>query len=304
MLTELAPVALFAYRRPSHFQQTLSALSKNDLASETELFVFSDGAKKRSELADVDEVRRCARSIEGFRSVKVIERAHNLGLARSIINGVNVVCREYGRVIVVEDDLLTHIDFLTFMNHALAHYQDNRRIFSISGFGFSLNHAPSYSYDAFCSYRSSSWGWATWNDRWVMADWDVSDYPSFCTDESRQKLFNRGGEDLTRMLHLQMMGKLDSWAIRWAYTHFQRDALALYPVRSRVYNIGFDGSGVHCRREVLDQSALPGDKQSVYRFPTEVETCPYLDMQIQRICRPSLARRAVHVIQDRLAKIS
>ena len=41
-MTDLAPVVIFTYNRPWHTQQTLEALQKNQLANESELFIYSD----------------------------------------------------------------------------------------------------------------------------------------------------------------------------------------------------------------------------------------------------------------------
>jgi hypothetical protein len=41
----LAPIVLFVYNRPWHIQQTVEALQKNELATESELFIYSDEAK-------------------------------------------------------------------------------------------------------------------------------------------------------------------------------------------------------------------------------------------------------------------
>src|ERR1700730_1796933 len=195
--SDLAPIALFVYNRPDHTQKTIHALLQNKLASRSDLFVFSDGAKNESAVASVREVRRNVRAIRGFRSVTVIERNSNWGLATSILAGVTQLCGEYGRLIALEDDLLTTTDFLTFMNRALERYKDEPRVFSVSGFNFALNVAAAqrFPYDAFCFYRSSSLGWGTWNDRWQKTDWAVSDYHRFRLDIHQQEKFRRGGED-------------------------------------------------------------------------------------------------------------
>jgi hypothetical protein len=48
------------------------------------------------------------------------------------------------------------------------------------------------------------------------------------------------------MLEMQISGELDSWSIRFDYAHYKHDAVCVHPVVSKVQNIGFDGSGVHC----------------------------------------------------------
>lgn len=297
-LRYIAPIALFVYNRPDHTQRTIESLKKNRLASDSDLFVFSDAARNEASRHSVAEVRSLIRSIDGFGSLTVIEREQNYGLAKSVIAGVTELCNRFGKAIVLEDDLLTASDFLTFMNEALNHYRDQPRVFSVTGFNFGIGEPNSYPYDAFFSYRSSSWGWGTWKDRWEKADWNVSDYLAFCRNRERKRLFNRGGGDLSGMLALQMAGKINSWAIRWAYTHFLQNALALLPVQSRVLNIGLDGSGVHCRKSSARQSALVLNPQSRFHFPATLEADPNLSSQVQNAHRAPLMREfARHVRQ-------
>ncbi len=246
----LAPIILFVYNRPWHTKQTVEALQKNELASDSELFIYSDGPKDtEGSQAAVVEVRNYLKSVDGFRKITITESPKNLGLAASVIRGVSEVVNEYGRVIVLEDDLITAPSFLKFMNEALAFYKDIPRIFSITGYNLPPNvmKIPKYySHDIYFNPRAHSWGWATWKDRWEKADWKVSVYDDFINNQESIAEFNLGGNDLTQMLSLQMAGKIDSWAIRWCFAQFLQDAYAVYPVQSLVKNIGFDGSGVHC----------------------------------------------------------
>lgn len=297
--SDLAPIALFVYNRPEHTQRTLDSLRQNALAPRSDLFVFSDAARHEPAAQGVRDVRQLIRGINGFRSVTIKEREKNLGLANSVIAGVTQICQKFGRAIVMEDDLLTSADFLSFMNKALEKYASEPRIFSISGFNFALKPLGNYRYDAFSSYRSSSWGWGTWIDRWLRADWDVTDYETFRADSKGKKLFNRGGDDLARMLKMQMAGQIDSWAIRWAYTHFRCGGLALLSTSARVYNIGLDGSGVHSGPGSVRQSELRVTGNAQYRFPDSVEPDPYLTAEIHRMCRSPLPRKFARYLLDK-----
>jgi GNT-I family len=296
---ELAPIVLFVYNRPEHTRRTVASLCANDLARQSRLYVFADGPKRLSAAEPVEAVRAFIRTIDGFESVTIIERERNLGLAASVIAGVTQLFKEFGRVIVVEDDLLTAPDFLTFMNSALERYAADPQVFSASAFNFAVQTPETYPYDAFFAYRSSSWGWGTWKDRWLQSDWEVSDYAQFKRDKGRQRLFNRGGEDLSDMLAAQMSGEIDSWAIRWAYNHFAYNAASLLSTVSRVYNTGLDGSGVHCRRAPFQQASLTSGTDSVYRFPDSVDFNSHFINEIQRRNRRSLVRRAA----ERLRRI-
>jgi hypothetical protein len=298
--SELSPIALFVYNRPEHTRRTVESLAENELAPQSDLFVFADGAKNESARAAVQKVRGYTETIRGFRSVTIAERERNFGLANSVIGGVTELCAQFGRAIVVEDDLLTAPGFLTFMNQALRRYQSEANIFSISGFNFPIDPPPDYPYDAFCSYRSSSWGWGTWQDRWMQADWSIPDFADFMGHKEQQNRFNRGGDDLTRMLSKQMAGQLDSWSIRWDYAHLKHHAVALFPVTSMVYNIGFDGSGVHCTREALRQRGLSAGRARAYRFPETTDVPQHFAAEIKRLHRQSPARNLLRYLRSQL----
>ena len=102
----LAPIVLFTYNRPWHTRQTIEALQKNHLASESVIFIFSDGPKTKEDEPKVEEVRKFLKTIQGFKQIEIIEREKNWGLAKNIIDGVTKVVNEYGKVIVLEDDII------------------------------------------------------------------------------------------------------------------------------------------------------------------------------------------------------
>ena len=287
----LAPIALFVYNRREHAVKTINALRENTLAPLSDLFVIADGPKNEAGCSEVQQVRSYIRTIRGFRSVTILERDCNYGLARSVISGITQVCNEFGRVIAMEDDLLTTPDFLTFMNQGLERYAAEPRVYSISGFNFGLEGPRHYPYDAFCFYRSSSLGWGTWRDRWERADWNVSDISAFSADKEQQRRFNRGGEDLCRMLAMQMSGKCDSWAIRWAYTHFKQDAVALLSYLPRVFHIGSDRRATNSRWQSFKQLPLTSQAKSKFRFPESLQLEENFVRELQRSFRPSLARK-------------
>lgn len=244
----LAPIVVFVYNRPEHTKKTIEALANNYLAKDSELFIFSDGPKNEEAEVKVKLVREYIDSLpekKMFKSVKITKAKINKGLANSVISGVSEIIGQYGKVIVLEDDLMSSIDFLQYMNDALDYYENNQKIWSISGYNLPIKIPSDYKSDIYFSYRGCSWGWATWKDRWEKVDWNVSDYNEFKRNKDLRKKLNRGGRDMADMLDSQMQGKIDSWAIRWCYTQSKLDMLTVYPVVSRIKNIGLDGTGTH-----------------------------------------------------------
>ena len=261
----LAPVVLFVYNRKEHTQQTLEALEKNYLSEESDLFVFSDGPKENS-AEKVSEVRTYLDAYvkhARFKQVTIIKAEKNKGLANSIISGVTQIINKYGKVIVVEDDLVTSMDFLQYMNQALEFYENEACIWSISGFNFPLKTLKKYEHDIFYTYRGCSIGWGTWLNRWETVDWNVMKYTQFLNDKKWKKRFCRGGKDLPQMLINQMENGLDSWAVRWVFEQSNQNKYTIYPKISRLKNIGFDGTGIHSEIESSYDTFISNGKLEV-----------------------------------------
>ena len=256
-LDNYAPVVLFVYNRPDHLMKTLEALSLNHLVQETPLYIFSDGAKTNEEAKQVSLVRRLCYELKKkdiFLSVHIFENNTNLGLANSVIGGVTNIINKHNSVIVLEDDIVTSKNFLAYMNNVLKHYNPDKSVFSVTGYVFPskvFSIDNKYPYDTFSGFRCSSWSWGTWVDRWNSVDWDIPNYKSFIRDEKKKEEFNRGGSDMSEMLDMQMKGKIDSWAIRFCYSHYINNAICIYPVKELVRNIGLDNSGAHCGKNPL-----------------------------------------------------
>lgn len=242
----LSPIALFVYNRPWHTRQTVEALANNHLADKSDLIIFSDGPRNKEDETDVGEVREYIKSINGFKSVSVIRNEDNAGLANSIISGVTKVVGEYGKIIVVEDDLITSPFFIEYMNTAFDLYQDTQEVMEISGYMFPIENGAED--NALFLPLTSSWGWGTWRRAWEHFDPDMKEIEALRNDEALKRKFNIDGAcNYYGMLENQSLGKTDSWVIRWYLNVFMNNGLTLFPRRSLVDNIGFDGTGVHCK---------------------------------------------------------
>lgn len=238
-----APIALFVYNRLKHTQQTVTSLQKNSLAAESDLIIFPDAEKSGAHAAAVQVVRDYIHTIQGFKSVSIVMREKNFGLARSIVDGVTSVVNAYGEVIVIEDDLITSSFFLQFMNDGLRLYGKNENVASIHGYVYPIDGLP----ETFFMRGSDCWGWATWRDRWAMFEPDGEALLSELKHRNLTKYFDlNGAYPFTQMLSDQISGKNNSWAIRWHASVFLKNKFTLYPGKSLVLNIGNDGSGEHC----------------------------------------------------------
>ena len=239
-----APILLFVYNRPEHTRRCIESLTRNALAADSTLYIYADGSKDTTQQSAVDEVRSYLRTISGFKTMNLIERKDNWGLARNIIDGVTTQVNRYGKVIVLEDDLVVAPYFLQFMNDALETYKDEPKVGHIQACDFTQD--PSLP-ETFLIKWTGSWGWATWERAWKHFN---PDGKALLEELEQRKLtytfdFN-GKYGFTRMLRRQIEGKNNSWAIRWNASLFLKDILSLNVGRSLVQNEGFDGSGTNC----------------------------------------------------------
>ena len=242
--TMLSPILLFVYNRLNHTQRCVEALLRNPLAPESTFFIYADGAKDATQQEAVNEVRNYIRSISGFKHITRIERNENWGLARNIIDGVTTQVNRYGKVIVLEDDLIVAPYFLTFMNEALEIYKDEPKVGHIQACDFTQDPALP---DTFLIKWTGSWGWATWDRAWKHFNPDGKALLQELKARKLTHTFDFNGKyGFTRMLRRQIEGKNNSWAIRWNASLFLKDILSLNVGRSLVQNEGFDGSGTNC----------------------------------------------------------
>ena len=239
-----AAITLFVYNRPWHTRQTVEALLKNDLAGQSDLTIFSDASKGSDTDLQVQEVRDYLKTISGFKSVRVVEREENWGLAESIIQGVTEVVNQYGKVIVLEDDIVTSPAFLQFMNQALNFYERQKEVWHISGWSSPI--ATEGLGDVFLWRAMNCWGWATWADRWQQFDKSPAALIKNWSAEEKYRFDLDGSGVFWNQVEANASGKINTWAIFWYATIFQNNGLCLNPAASYVDNIGHDGSGVHC----------------------------------------------------------
>ncbi len=297
-MQSFAPIALFVYNRPEHSRRTLKFLQNNLLADESRLFVFSDAAKKGDE-EKVQQVRELIKNIEGFKSVEIIERKTNLGLAESIIDGVSWLVNEYGKVIVFEDDLLSSSYTLQYFNDALQRYETEEKVMHICAYMYPLKNIEGLPQSFF--YRASgSWGWATWQRAWKFFDPDINVLMSQFDSKKINDFSIDGSMNFWKQMNEFKNKKNNSWAIRWYASMFLQNGLTLNPSRSLIDNIGHDGTGVHSGKNDMYSVAI--SEQPVTYFPDEIKEDERAYMAIRDFLKHrkgNLLQRLIRFVQER-----
>lgn len=263
-----APIIIFAFNRVDSLKILMSSLKNCPESKYSDLSIFVDGPRNENDNLSIQEIKTLIESIEGFNSIEYHFSDTNKGLGPSIIAGVSEIINKSGQAIVLEDDLIVLPNFLTYINAALSKYKSDDKVFSICGYTNKVTTPKEYAYDSYFCTRSSSWGWATWADRWNSVDWSLEPWEKF---SKYKKDFNRwGGSDCFGMLNGWKRGKNKSWAIRFCFSQFLQDRLSLFPVKSLVINDGFDGNGTNCKKWSRFKCELMDFNKTQFLFPESV----------------------------------
>lgn len=252
----LAPIIVFAYNRPEHLRKTLTWLGQNELANESVIYVYCDGPKPNATLEQLEKIqkaRQVARqlvTVPIYKEVHFVERQENFGLGTSIITGVTEVIKQYGKVIVLEDDLQTSPLFLDYMNRCLEHYENRKTVFSVSS--LSRPHPErfypnDYPYDVYVSLTHHPTGWATWVDRWEQIDWDANLFKEVQKQQEMIAAFRRIEYGDYEALIRQMKTSQNVWSVRFAFAHFVNHAVSICPIVSYINHIGWDNEATNAK---------------------------------------------------------
>lgn len=259
---------LFTYNRGYHTEQVIQGL-KNSMAPIQKLFVFQDGLKEGMDDTEWRKVNKLIQNIDWY-DKEIIVSDYNKGLAKSIVSGIDYAFKEYDAVIVLEDDCVPTVNFISFMEQCFEKYRDNKRVYSVSGYAWPIE-LPKEEHDIYGCGRISSWGWGTWKDRWEQRSIDSGFIERIKNDQDKSRWLAMWGNDCEQMLLNRIAGNNDSWAIYWGLYIIENNGICINPYESLIQNIGMDGSGAHCGISERYEVKLSGRACSEFKLPEHID---------------------------------
>lgn len=257
-----APVVVFTYSRLSHLKKTIEALKSNYLAPYTDVFVVSDGPKNKDAEESVKAIRDYVDDIDGFKSLNKIYRSENLGAFESIVDAESRVVSDFGRVICMEDDIVTSNNFLDFINAGLDHFEFNEKIATVAGYCHPIS--VEQDFDSWLSMWHCPWGYGTWKKRHAKFDYNYNPYLELVANRAHNKSLRNYGDFFIDTLISDLQGKLLAMDARICGQMLLNDMFTVMPAVSKVQNIGCDGSGLHSG--VTDKFIVGIDQSGVRDF--------------------------------------
>jgi hypothetical protein len=272
----ITPIAIFVYNRPDHTRRLLESLIKCDRLDVCPVLIFCDGPKDESQAGKVHAVRTIIHNFAEKNNPKIIEADKNLGLNTSIVNGVSQVIEDYGRAIILEDDLILHPCTLDFMIQALDRYENDPRVGHVSGFAFPIKHDSRE--DALFLPLFNSWGWATWERSWKNFEWSP--------DKAMQEMNKDSGLRKRMYPYYDMFvhfykGNIMVWDLLWHWKFHSLNKLGVFPSASLIWCSGFDETATHTTSIPKDgyqssyEQVMTVKRSEYFRFPDQVTFDPH-----------------------------
>ena len=267
-INTLAPVVVFCYNRLDHIRLTIGSLKNNLLAKKTELYIFSDGPKNQKDFKIIKKVRKYLNGVKGFKKITIYHSEKNLGLRKSIVNGVSFILKKRKKVIVLEDDMVTSRYFISYMNDALNYYKNKKKIFHISSHShFQVTNPLDFQKIYFSKYMNC-WGWGTWEDRWNKLTFNENKIKSFFKNKKVINDFDYESGLFWKQIESNFNRKTNTWAIFWYASIYMNKGLCVNPQISYTKNIGMDGTGMH----TLNNGYLLGSLLCNHKFKKFLNT--------------------------------
>lgn len=256
-------VGLLVYNRPEHTQAVLDGLKKNGVEH---LYIFSDGPATAADQREVERTRDIIRNI-GWCGTDLIIYDQNRGLREAQLSCFEYILKRHDQIVYFEDDCVPSSDCMQFLSQALDEYSDIDKVMNIQAYSPPIDIPHDYSYDAYFTRRSGSWGMATWQDAWNKYNRDPDEFRTYIQSSDNISNLDDAGKGLKRLLKKDIQGEISSPQAWWSYTLVKNNAYSLNPVQSRVANIGHDGSGTHSGDSSRYEVNLAEAETTQFNFP-------------------------------------
>lgn len=257
---------LLLYNRPDHSRQVLQSLADNNVKRVVAYLDYSERPDIRSNQEIMEKDIRFYQ--DAGIDIEFIKRPRSYGLARSVRESLNERFADGADgVILLEDDCVIAPGGYRFFEEGLTELQGNKKIRSLCGFthpGCRFIFDPEA--DILLLSRFSTWGWATWRDRWQQYETDLRKLVSFA-DTIKVDIADFSS-DIAKLCSSDkyLNGEVDIWSLNWILLHYLTSTFAAYPIEPVINNIGLDGSGKNCETTDVFNSTVKDFQGKAYNW--------------------------------------
>ena len=260
------PVLIQFFNRPEQLKKVFSSVCK---AKPSTLLLYQDGARehRNDDVKNVEACRKIVESVDWNCTVYRMYQEKNYGCDPSGYMSRKWAFSICDRCIVLEDDVVSSVSFFSFCKELLDRYQDDKRIYRISGQNILGEYQP-YAGDYFFTKGGSIWGWATWKR--VFDEWDPA--YAFLDDQKTVEClaytYQRSGNPIERFINKcrrhRDSGK-EYFESIYSSARFLGTGLTIVPCKNLISNIGISAESTH---NATDIRLLTKQGQRSFNAPT------------------------------------
>lgn len=266
-------VIFLIFNRPAQTTQVFEQIRR---ARPPKLLVVADGPRHDRP----DEAERCAAARRAAQQVdwpcELLTRFSetNLGCRKSVSSGLDWAFEQVDQAIILEDDCLPDATFFRFCEELLGRYREEPRVAQICGSNYQRGQRrTAFSY--YFSRHAHIWGWATWRRSWTQRDLGMSAWPEL---RRRGWLRDYVGDGKAAFYWTKLFDdsysrsadSLNSWAIPWTFSCWQRRAVSIIPETNLVANIGYSEAGTHTAEDGTANRSSVSPMEFPLRHPPEL----------------------------------
>jgi hypothetical protein len=246
-MNNYAPVLISVLDRDVHFKNCVESLAKCTYSEKTHLFIALDAPFAEKHFIGYQKVISYINKIKGFKQVTLFKRKQNMGSSPNQFLAMEDIFKQYDRLIFTEDDNIFSPNFLDFVNQGLELFKDRKDIFSISGHNYLIDIPNSFNSNYYAWPGFDAWGVGIWKEKWGMVDFTKGDTrKKGFTLRKVYKLYKLSDNYFFAYYRLIKKGVLsDDFAL--SLHIIENNMTAIFPIISKVRNVGHDGSGENCK---------------------------------------------------------
>lgn len=237
----ISPILFIIFKREDTTRRVFERIRE---AQPPRLYIAADGPRtdRLDEKEKCEATRRVVENIDWPCEVYRLFRDKNLGCGKGVSSAITWFFEHEEQGIIIEDDILPHIDFFKYCDEMLDRYKNDERIHIISGFNnFYEGYQSNVSY--FMSIYSQIWGWASWRRVWKTYNLDVNAY-----DEKllRLKIFksipSNSAKYFWRIYKKMKSFQIDTWDYQFFFNELYYERFSIISYINMIENIGMGGA--------------------------------------------------------------
>ena len=255
-----APVLLITFNRADNTRKVFEKIRE---AKVKKLYLANDAPRSgnKNDEKNRNQIREMLTEIDWDCELHSLFHEKNQGCGFGPSNAITWAFENEEKLIILEDDCVPTLSFFGFCYEMLSRYNDDKRVWIISGRSHQSKSIYFENQDYIFSHYAHTWGWATWKRCWNHFDMRMTDFPDFIKQGGALNVLSTRREGVLYNKHLNDVYKRiekeikHSWDSQFGYTILKNGGIGIVPAKNMIHNIGAIGTHSKGKNRFTDMLA-------------------------------------------------